>query len=203
MHLWYSYTENFTQDVFCLNESDFEANLIPSYLDIGSNNLDCRLLCHLYYQLKLQKPIRIRFHDQCLGNLGSLEENPLNKGMIDFVKTNFTFYMKRFNQNMCEKLQYYSCDYSEDNLKHLSKFDLVKPRGLRNISTPTARLISVTTRSTSSRTSTRYRNSSVYQLKEKKWNSSFLKSGSETNIFFKRFFTTFLIFSLLIQNNFF
>lgn len=116
----YSYTRNYSRDVFCLNERDFNANLIPRFLDLGSNSIDCRLLCHFYLQLRVQSNITIRFNNFCVGN-HSLAENQLNKGKITFKKVvtgkdNEKFF---FDEDMCRPFEDYTCGYSPKYLTHL------------------------------------------------------------------------------------
>lgn len=117
----YSYTRNYSRDVFCLNESDFNANLIPRFLDLGSNPIDCHLLCHFYLQLRVQSNITIRFNDFCVGNHSSLAENQLNKGKITFKKvvSSKDYEKFLFDKDMCRPFEDYTCGYSLKYLTHL------------------------------------------------------------------------------------
>lgn len=147
MNFWYSYTKNFSRDVFCLNENDFKANLVPNFLDIDSNPFDCRLLCHLYLQLRLDKKMRVRMDERCLNDHEELFNYSLNAQKIELVRSNYSLYMNRFNSKMCQPREYYSCNYSKENLVHLNvNWNVTSPR------TRTSRTTSTTISTTSTST---------------------------------------------------
>ena len=104
---------NFTQNSLCLNEeNNFTNHLIPSKLDFGESYSDCPLFCHLYLQLRLEKPLKIHLNSACRHKLGSLKTNSLNKDMIEFVRNSDSGHIMNFNQSMCQPYKYYSCNYS-------------------------------------------------------------------------------------------
>lgn len=98
---------NFTQKSLCLN--DLKHHMVPSSLDFGEGNLDCRFFCHLYMQLRLETPIKVRFNSKCRQNLGSLKANSPNKDMIEFFSDYERNEMIDFNEGMCQSNEYYSC----------------------------------------------------------------------------------------------
>lgn len=98
---------NFTQKSLCLN--DLKHHMVPSKLDFGEGTLDCRFFCHLYMQLKLERPIQVRFNSKCRQNLGSLKANSPNKDMIEFFSDYERNEMIDFNEGMCQSNEYYSC----------------------------------------------------------------------------------------------
>lgn len=113
--------KNFTQKSLCLNEENhINYHLIPSVLDLGDNYLDCRFFCYLYLQLRLERPLKIRFNSKCRQNLGSLKANSPNKELIEFFSKDeyLSNQMIDFNETMCESYEHYSCNYSE---KYLGK----------------------------------------------------------------------------------
>lgn len=109
----YNLINNFTQNSLCLNEeNNFTNHLIPSKLDFGESYLDCPLFCHLYLQLRLEKPIKIRLNSACRHKLGSFKTNSLNKDMIEFLRNSDSGHFMNFNQSMCQPYKYYSCNFS-------------------------------------------------------------------------------------------
>ena len=109
---------NFTQNSLCLNEeNNFKNHLIPRKLDLGNDNIDCSFFCHLYFQLILEKPLKIRFNPRCRQNLGSLQRISANKDIITyFDDTNIYDFIDTydFNEAMCKPYNYYSCNYSKN-----------------------------------------------------------------------------------------
>ena len=107
--------KNFTQKSLCLNEeNNINYHFIPSVLDLGDNYLDCRFFCNLYMQLRLERPLKIRFNSNCSQNLGLLKANSPNKELIEFFSKNqyLSSQMIDFKESMCEFYEYYSCNYS-------------------------------------------------------------------------------------------
>lgn len=106
---------NFTQNSLCLNEKNkFKNHMIPSKLDLGDDNVDCSFFCHLYLQLVLERPLKIRFNPRCRQNLVSLERISANKDLITYFNENDTINFIDFNVTMCKPYYYYSCNYSEN-----------------------------------------------------------------------------------------
>lgn len=112
---------NFTQKSLCLN--DLKHHMVPSILDFGEGNLDCRFFCHFYLQLRLEKPIQVRFNSKCRQNLGSLKAKSLNK--IEFFSDYERNEMIDFNEGMCQSYEYYSCKSTKITTK--SEVESSKP----------------------------------------------------------------------------
>lgn len=108
---------NFSQNSLCLKEkNNLKYNMIPRKLDLGNDNIDCSFFCHLYMQLILERPLRIRFNPRCRLNLGSLEANSSNKNLIAYFIENDTidtYDFIDFNETICKPYKYYSCNYSK------------------------------------------------------------------------------------------
>ena len=89
---------------------------------MSDNYLDCRFFCNLYLQLRLERPLKIRFNSKCSQNLSSLRTNSPNKDMIEFFSKDeyLSSQMIDFNETMCGFYEYYSCNYSGKYLGDLS-----------------------------------------------------------------------------------
>lgn len=114
--------------------------MVPSILDFGEGTLDCRFFCHLYMQLRLEKPIsfQVRFNSKCRQNLGSLKAKSPNK--IEFFSDYERYEMIDFNEGMCQSNEYYSCKSTNPSIttqKITTKSEVESSKPLTTITKPT------------------------------------------------------------------
>ena len=114
--------------------------MVPSILDFGEGTLDCRFFCHLYMQLRLEKPIsfQVRFNSKCRQNLGSLKAKSSNK--IDIFSDYERYEMIDFNEGMCQSNEYYSCKSTNPSIttqKITTKSEVESSKPLTTITKPT------------------------------------------------------------------
>jgi hypothetical protein len=129
---------NFTQNSLCIN--GLKHHMVPSILDFGEGTLDCRFFCHLYMQLRLEKPIslQVRFNSKCRQNLGSLKAKIPNK--IEFFSDYERNEMIDFNEGMCQSNEYYSCKSTNPSIttrKTTTKSEVESSKPITTVIKPT------------------------------------------------------------------
>lgn len=222
LYMFYSYTSSYSRDVFCLNEKNLAANLVPRYLDMGSNPLlSCHFLCHLYLQLRLEKKMRVRFNDNCVGDHGMLSENQLNKDKLEFVEpSKYALQSNKrftFNESDCKPFERYSCDYSSKLLNHLpDSGNVIKLRnesllsGMMNTtkwafksttkSTTTMITTTTTTTTTNTTITTNFENRKVDYEQRRLASSKDEQKNSNYKIYNEKTYYLYLLVLVVIQN---